>query len=213
MATNPPITIGELVDVPAPGAGVKSQWSQEVTRRCVHRFATVAARDAQYPAAAAGAGAYCTTLDTGILWTVVGVAWVPAAVVAANGVIVSRAGQVIPTSAATVVSFTVETADVDGWHAPNDSQLIVPAGRAGPRTITANGAWSASAGAQNALAVFINAVAIQEAVAGTVFNFPLFTVGLTLRRTFVAGDVITFQVFQNSGSNKNLDLRVEVSGW
>lgn len=78
MATNPPITIGELSDVPAPGSGVTSQWCQEITRRGVHRFATVAARDAAYPAAAAGVGALCITLDTGTLWTVypTGPTWV-----------------------------------------------------------------------------------------------------------------------------------------
>lgn len=70
MATNPPIAIGELVDVPAPGSGVKSAWSQEVTNRIVHRFATAAARDAQWPAATAGRGAVCVTLDTDTPWQV-----------------------------------------------------------------------------------------------------------------------------------------------
>jgi hypothetical protein len=54
---NPPITIGELTDVPAPGSPIASPWPQEVTRRIMHRFATVTERNAKYPAAAAGAGA------------------------------------------------------------------------------------------------------------------------------------------------------------
>ena len=53
MATNPPIIIGELANVPAPGSGVKSDVG--ATSPCpaesVHRFATVAACDAAYPAA------------------------------------------------------------------------------------------------------------------------------------------------------------------
>jgi hypothetical protein len=77
MATNPPITIGELATVPAPGSGVKSDWCQSVTRRTVHRFATVAARDAAYPAASAGAGAVCVTLDTLTVWTSNGTVWGP----------------------------------------------------------------------------------------------------------------------------------------
>lgn len=76
MATNPPITIGELADVPAPGSGVKAQWHQEVTNRIQHRFATVAARDAAWPAATAGVGALCVTLDTQTSWIVAaGPAW------------------------------------------------------------------------------------------------------------------------------------------
>jgi len=75
MATNPPITIGELANVPAPGSGVQSSWAQSITRRTVHRFATVAERDAKYPAAGAGTGALCVTTDTGSQWVVVGGAW------------------------------------------------------------------------------------------------------------------------------------------
>jgi hypothetical protein len=78
LAANPPITIGELTDVPAPGSPIASAWTQEVTRRTMHRFATVAARDAAYPAAAAGAGALCITLDTATVWVVNNAAtWVP----------------------------------------------------------------------------------------------------------------------------------------
>jgi hypothetical protein len=36
-------TIGELTNVPEPGAPVASPWAQDVTRRIVHRFADVAA--------------------------------------------------------------------------------------------------------------------------------------------------------------------------
>lgn len=70
MATNPPIAIGEYANVPAPGSGVKSDYHQMVTRRTVHRFATVAARDANYPAATAGQGAICITFDTMTVWIV-----------------------------------------------------------------------------------------------------------------------------------------------
>lgn len=67
MATNPPITIGELADVPAPGSGVKSQWCQEITNRIHHRFATPAARTAAFaapnPVAVKGQASYLATND------------------------------------------------------------------------------------------------------------------------------------------------------
>lgn len=39
-------TIGELTNVPQPGAGVASQWAQDATNRVQHRFASKAALDA-----------------------------------------------------------------------------------------------------------------------------------------------------------------------
>jgi len=71
MATNPPITIGELATVPAPGSGVTSAWAQQVSNRIVHRFATVAERDTKWPAATAGRGAMCVTNDPEVLWRVI----------------------------------------------------------------------------------------------------------------------------------------------
>lgn len=58
LVVNPPITIGELADVPAPGSYVASNWAQEVSNRVIHRFATVAAMNAW--SAANGSMAYVT---------------------------------------------------------------------------------------------------------------------------------------------------------
>lgn len=69
MASSP-ITIGELANVPAPGAPVKSAWAQDVTGRIVHRFASMAERDSKWPAAVAGRGAMCVTFDFDIVWKV-----------------------------------------------------------------------------------------------------------------------------------------------
>jgi hypothetical protein len=44
MATNPPIAIGEIADVPAAGSGVASAYHQKIAARIVQRFATAAAR-------------------------------------------------------------------------------------------------------------------------------------------------------------------------
>jgi hypothetical protein len=74
-AATPPITIGELTDVPTPGSGINSPWAQEVTRRSAHRFASIAERDAKYPAASAGAGALCWVTATGANYFSNGTKW------------------------------------------------------------------------------------------------------------------------------------------
>lgn len=71
---NPPITIGELTDVPAPLSPIASPWAQDVSRRIVHRFASTAERDAKYPANTAGNGAVCAIgpnlyVSNGSVWT------------------------------------------------------------------------------------------------------------------------------------------------
>lgn len=58
LAAGPPITVGELVDVPAPNSPINAQFHQEIANRVVQRFPTVAARDAW--AAADGSLAYVT---------------------------------------------------------------------------------------------------------------------------------------------------------
>ena len=62
---SPPITIGELTDVPAFNSPIASPWAQEASRRITHRFATAAERDTKYPAATAGAGAVCVVTGAG----------------------------------------------------------------------------------------------------------------------------------------------------
>jgi hypothetical protein len=66
-----------------------TDFNTYVQQQIVARFATTVARDAAWPAAAAGAGAVCVTTDTGTLWVVNAGAWV-----AAGGVtpFVKRAG-------------------------------------------------------------------------------------------------------------------------
>lgn len=64
MALTPPITIGELTDVPAPGSQIAAQWTQEVSSRVVQRFPTKAALVAW----AAPIGARAVQLDNGVEW-------------------------------------------------------------------------------------------------------------------------------------------------
>jgi hypothetical protein len=72
---SPPITIGELTDVPAYDSPIASPWAQEVTRRTAHRFASTGERDAKYPANTAGAGAICAVV--GVLYVSDGAVWAP----------------------------------------------------------------------------------------------------------------------------------------
>lgn len=74
---NPPITVGELTDVPAPGSPIASAWSQEVSNRVVQRFATKTALDTW----AAAAGSLAVTLDTNTLWQRVAGVWLQKPVV------------------------------------------------------------------------------------------------------------------------------------
>lgn len=59
---NPPITVGELVDVPAPGSEIDAQFHQEVAHRICHRFASTTAMNAW--AAANGSLAFVTANST-----------------------------------------------------------------------------------------------------------------------------------------------------
>jgi hypothetical protein len=61
QAANPPITIGAFANVPAPGSAILSAWSQDVTRRVIHGFATVAAMKAW----AAADGSYASVPGIG----------------------------------------------------------------------------------------------------------------------------------------------------
>lgn len=70
----PPITIGELTDVPTFDSPIASPWAQEISHRIAHRFATTAERDSKYPAATAGAGAICAV--AGDLYRSTGSRWI-----------------------------------------------------------------------------------------------------------------------------------------
>lgn len=71
--SNPPITIGELTDVPSFGSPITSPWAQDVSRRVEHRFDTVADRDTDWSQPENGSIAYITgtqqlTIFDGAVW-------------------------------------------------------------------------------------------------------------------------------------------------
>jgi len=67
----PPITIGELSNVPAPDSPLAAQWAQDVSSRIVQRFANKAALNTW----AAPTGAHAVTLDNGVLWRRISTGW------------------------------------------------------------------------------------------------------------------------------------------
>jgi hypothetical protein len=72
LALVPPITIGELTDVPAPGSQIAANWAQEVSARIIHRFANKAAIDAW---STAPNGARAVQLDSHVEWRRVTGGW------------------------------------------------------------------------------------------------------------------------------------------
>lgn len=100
LATVPPITIGELTNVPAPGSQLAAQWAQDVSSRIVQRFPTTAALKAW----AAPGGAYAIALDTGVLWVRLAVGWsqVTPWATSAPGVAVNGAAAAGPYTLATI---------------------------------------------------------------------------------------------------------------
>lgn len=107
---NPPITIGELTDVPAPLSAVASPWAQEVSRRITHRFATVAERDAKYPAASAGTGAMCAIGP--IPYVSNGSRWIGNY---AHGAGLTQSGQLVAAGATVTMQWSFKAMDTDGY--------------------------------------------------------------------------------------------------
>ena len=71
LALTPPITIGSLTNVPAPGAQLAAQWAQDVTGMVIHRFDTKVGIDGW----AAPNGARAMQKDNGVEWRRVGAVW------------------------------------------------------------------------------------------------------------------------------------------
>src|SRR5215468_72001 len=102
---SPPITIGELTDVPAPLSPVKSAWAQEVSNRVVQRFANFTALNAW--TAANGSVAFDSA--TNRLWLRAGGAWVPLGNAPYGTRVRRNAAQSIPNATTTQIVF--ETVD------------------------------------------------------------------------------------------------------
>jgi hypothetical protein len=186
LAAVPPIRIGEITDVPTPGSPIASAWSQEVTNRITQRFAPVAARYSQWPAATAGNGAVCVTLDTYTRWLSNGTVWRTDH----NGVLNSQTfavgdtnwaggalrdvlfGNYTPPMACTIavtgvayfgfagaaISGAVELVRLsDGVVVATGAHLTAPAGLFALGVV--NGAWTGAAGVESGFKIRVNTAA------------------------------------------------------
>lgn len=67
-----PITVGELIDVPAPQSPINAQFLQEVANRIQHRYPNLAALNGWTTALI---GTRAVTYDTGIVYQKIGAGW------------------------------------------------------------------------------------------------------------------------------------------
>lgn len=214
LAANPPVTIGELADVPAPGSAILSAWTQEVSRRIVHRFATVAARDAAYPAALAGPGAVSYTFDTGTVWAVngAGTAWAAIGWATRMGGTWARGtGLPVPNNANTGVTFELETFDIGNFAPPVSvgtpaGTFTVPPGGGGLYAINFTfyfqGAITNSFGWVNA-----GGRTSQRNPTEPVSGYGNVVIAPT---PLLAGDQIQAAVYQNSGAARTLTANMDI---
>jgi hypothetical protein len=122
----------------------------------------------------------------------------------AGGVILTDAAQTFTSAVAGDITWSTEISDPDGWTAGGIATLTIPAGKAGRYLTTLQGFFSAVApglvyGVLNGSAAFSSPI---DNVSG------LMT--LSFLHTFVVGDTIKFQVYQTSGSNKDVTSRLEI---
>lgn len=130
---------------------------------------------------------------------------------AVGGVLLTSAMAGIASAASPNVTWDTEVSDPDAWHVAASATVTVPAGKGGRYLVSCQAAWSATPGAAPAIVCTVSGgTAYYEAsVSGTAFSF--FTQNLTFLRTFVAGDTLVFTAYQNSGSARNLNSRLEIA--
>lgn len=116
--------------------------------------------------------------------------------------------QTIANSTVTVVAFTSEEWDSDGFHdnATNNSRMTVPAGHSGKYTVSATVVFTANATGRRVVRLFKNGTTIvgrtdsnAVSVAGVIT-----TLNVTAEVSMSPTDYIEVQVFQDSGGNLDL---------
>ena len=182
---------------------VNGQWIDVGTSADgVFKFATVAARDAAYPAATAGDGAYCDTADTDTLWRSNGTAWV-----AVWGGSVPRIGwygarlaaQTISSASMAAMLFDTEYADSGNCLTPPSNVFTAPL--TGIYSCCAGAAMATSAlGVEKGLQIIAAGFTYQQAgfnATGTL------TIGITV--PLAAGQTAAFSVWHTNGANVNMN--------
>ena len=203
----PPVMIGELTDVPAPGSPIASQWAQETTNRIVHRFATKAALDAGWPAATAGNRALAATAD-GRIHQSNGTLWLPVAG-SMPRVLLQTTSPNVANATLTTMIWQTEVYDTDNIHGAGATSIIIPAGLPGrwrfeyTFTFAANAVGGRAAWLQlNGNAAVRYAYNDVAAAAGGGNN--AMTASATLN--LAVGDVMDLIAYQSSGGVLGLGL-------
>lgn len=197
---NPPIVVGELTDVPAPGSPIASAWSQEVSNRIVHRFATKAALDGW--AAANGsravvvvAGAVRDYLRSANVWVpTLGYSWR----------VRQTAAQSINPGAIIIVPFNTEDFDTSAIVTVPQTIFVIPVGLDGLWTITANAAMAATVGPR-----FFISIEIASTVPGVQASYRASfagedTAGIERSLPLAAGDTVRIGLFHTAGAAQSM---------
>jgi hypothetical protein len=203
LAAAPPVTIGELTNVPAPGSPIQSAWAQSATNRILHRFATIAARDAGFTSPAEGTQCIVTAtkrryISRGGAWSIDG--WYAQAGRVGGQWSIGGAGQLIPNGALTAITWGVEAADPDNMLNIPNANLTIPTGFDGRYLVKVNLAYAAAT---------LNANMVRMLFTGESYSAPgpATVVGeqtLTIERGMAAGDSFSVQTYHNSGSSVNV---------
>lgn len=135
----------------------------------------------------------------------------PRYVPSAGGVLLTDTTQ--PISTATVSDITwsdAEVSDPDNWISGGIATLTVPAGKGMRYIVSYVGHWSASpTGTFAGITCYINGVGRYDTTGQSAFA--TYDHVLTFVRTLAAGDTLKFVCYQDSGSTRNLDSRLEIA--
>ena len=172
------------------------------------RFATVAARDAAWPAATAGPGAISITTDTSTMWMVIGVAWVPVIRSSRVGGDWGRAANLACVNGGnTPIVWDTEALDTNNFIPANSQTFTVPTGLAGVYTVTVRASFGAAIAANIAYLSIVTGTATfifpVEALTGQVagsFSMPL-----------ADGATMIASLYQQSGATRNAVASMSVT--
>lgn len=107
--------------------------------------------------------------------------------------------QSIPNNAATEIAFDSETEDTSAYHAVGASSIVVPAGLAGFYVVAAQARFAVNATGARELRILVNG-AVQAGVGTDSPADAGWRGSAVVAVPLVAGDVITADLFQNSGA-------------
>lgn len=189
-ALTPPITIGEMTNVPAPGSQLAAQWAQDASSRVVQRFPTTAGLKAY----GAPVGSFAIALDTGVLWRRAPAGWAQQTPWSANL-------QGIATDVPGITTLVTVNVPADPGARLTHASCFLRIDRFGPAP--ANNVYLVRDGVAQVQTDFLPQIDTSGA-AGT--NIPVYASMVASWPTNPAGETVTMQL----GANSNGTL---TGGW